>query len=85
MLVSVSGRLPTERGDVRVSWHRGADRFWLMLDLPVNVQAQVCLPKLGRLDATVCIDEVEVTGVVDGHYVVMDDIGSGTHTFERAC
>jgi alpha-L-rhamnosidase len=84
-LASFSGRFPTERGDVQVSWQRGADRFWLMLDLPVNVQARVCLPKLDRLDAIVCVDEVEVTGVVDGNYVVVEDIGSGTHTLERAC
>jgi len=84
-LASASGRLPTERGDVRVSWQRGADRFRLTLDLPVNVQARVCLPKLDRLNASVCVDEVEGTGVVDGNYVVVDDIGSGTHTLERAC
>ncbi len=84
-LASVSGRLPTERGDVRVSWQRGAAQFRLTLDLPVNVHARVCLPKLYRLDATMCIDDVEKTGVVDGNYVVLDDIGSGTHTFERAC
>ena len=84
-LVSVSGRLPTERGDVQVSWQRGADRFRLTLDLPVNMQARVCLPKLDRLDAAVCVDGVEVIGVVEGNYVAVDDIGSGTHTFERSC
>jgi hypothetical protein len=56
-----------------------------MLGLPVNVQARVCLPKLDRWDATVCVDEVEMTGVVEGNYMVVDNIGSGTHTFERAC
>jgi alpha-L-rhamnosidase len=84
-LASAGGRLPTERGEVHVGWQRGADRFRLTLDLPVNVQAHVCLPKLDRWDTTMCVDGVEMTGVVEGNYVAVDNIGSGTHTFERAC
>jgi alpha-L-rhamnosidase len=83
-LASAGGRLPTERGEVHVGWQRGADRFRLTLDLPVNVQAHVCLPKLDRWDTTMCVDGVEMTGVVEGNYVAVDNIGSGTHTFERA-
>jgi alpha-L-rhamnosidase len=82
-LAGAGGRLPTERGDVQVSWARKADNFRLTLSLPVNVQARVFLPKLGGLDATVRVDGVAVTGVIEGNYIAVDDIGSGAHTFER--
>jgi alpha-L-rhamnosidase len=83
-LVRASGHLPTERGDIQVSWERRAGRFWLMVSLPVNVQAKVYLPKLDGSDPTVRVDKEDVAGVVEGNYVAVDGIGSGTHTFERA-
>jgi len=83
-LAGAGGRLPTERGDIRVSWERSAGRFRLTLSLPFNVQARVYLPKLGVLDATVQVDGEAVNGVVEGNYIAVEDIGSGAHTFERA-
>jgi alpha-L-rhamnosidase len=82
-LAGADGRLPTERGDIRVNWERSANRFQLTLELPFNVQARVYLPKSAGLDATVRIDGEVVNGVVEGNYIAVDDIGSGKHTFER--
>jgi alpha-L-rhamnosidase len=82
-LANAGGRVPTERGDIQVSWKREADHFQLALSLPVNMQARVCLPKLGGLDATVRVDGEVANGVVEGNYIAVDDIGSGAHTFER--
>jgi hypothetical protein len=82
-LAGAGGRVPTERGDILVGWERSAGRFGLTLSLPVNVEARVCLPNLGGLDATVRIDGVAATGLAEGSYIAVDDIGSGTHTFER--
>jgi alpha-L-rhamnosidase len=43
-LSHASGKVPTERGDIEVSWERGDGRFSLTLIVPTNIQATVYLP-----------------------------------------
>jgi alpha-L-rhamnosidase len=80
-LASASGKVPTDRGEIAVSWDRNDARFFMTLTLPVNVRARVCAPKADAAPM-VRVDGVSVTGVVEGNYLAVNDIGSGTHTFE---
>ncbi|MFC1781632.1 family 78 glycoside hydrolase catalytic domain [Planctomycetota bacterium] len=77
------GTLPTDRGDITVDWERNSDRFLMTLTTPDNITALVYVPKSGTMGATIKVDGVEITGVEEGNYVFVENIGSGIHTFER--
>ncbi len=83
-LSSVSGTLPTDRGDITVEWDRNNSRFLMTLTIPDNMQAKVYVPKCGTTGATIKVDGTQTTGTGEGKYVYVENIGSGTHTFERA-
>lgn len=82
-LPSARGTIPTDRGDIAVSWNRGADRYLMTVTLPANVSSFVYVPKGERGTRIVRVNGVNVTGVEDGSYLRVP-IGSGTHTLERA-
>jgi alpha-L-rhamnosidase len=82
-LRQASGTVPTDRGDIGVSWERIDGRFRMAVTLPVNVQARVYLPPCGHAGETVRVDAREAAGNVEGDYIAVDGIGSGVHTFER--
>lgn len=83
-LTGAAGTLPTDRGEVTVNWDRNESRFYMTLTIPDNMKAKVYVPKSGTTGAIVKVDGGNVTGVEEGNYVYVDNIGSGTHTFERA-
>ena len=82
-LASASGTVPTERGEISVHWEQGEGRYALTVSLPVNVRARVCVPGPGPTGSLLDVDGVRVSGGVDGRYVIVEEAGSGTHTFER--
>jgi alpha-L-rhamnosidase len=45
--------------------------------------AKVYVPKSGTAGATIKVDGVDITGTEEGNYIYIENIGSGTHTFER--
>ena len=57
--------------------------FTLHIPLPANTWAKVYLPKLDIDDALVWVDGDLQTGVLEGNYVYLDDVGSGAHEFIR--
>jgi alpha-L-rhamnosidase len=77
------GTLPTDRGDITINWSRDDARFLMTLTAPDNVTAKVYVPKSGTAGPAIRVDGVGVTAVEEGNYVYVDNIGSGTHTFER--
>jgi alpha-L-rhamnosidase len=81
-VISASGRLPTDRGDIFVSWKRHNGRFAMTISLPANVQARVCLLWGDASGTAVLMDGVEACGIVEGDYLVVENVSSGTHTFE---
>lgn len=83
-LASAQGMLPTDRGDVTVEWSRTDSRYRLTLTTPDNMTARVYVPKGDTAGATVKVGGVDVAGVEEGRYICVENIGSGTHTFERA-
>jgi alpha-L-rhamnosidase len=82
-LASAAGKAPTDCGDIVVSWERQDGRFAMRITLPANVQARVCVPGGSEPGTAVLVDGVATNGRADGRYLVIEDVGSGTHTFER--
>ena len=82
-LISAKGTLPSDRGDITVNWNRNDSRFVMTLTIPDNMTAKVYIPKSGTAGAAIKVDGVDVTGTEEGNYVYVENIGSGTHTFER--
>ncbi len=83
-LVRAEGTLPTDRGDITVDWNRTDTRFLLTLTTPDNVTATVYVPKGGTSGTRVKVDGVHIAGIEEGDYIYIENVGSGTHTFERA-
>jgi alpha-L-rhamnosidase len=79
-----SGILPTDRGDIAVSWERIDTIFSMTLNLPDNVKAEVYIPKSGTSGTAVKVNGVDTIGTEEGNYICVGEIGSGTYTFERA-
>jgi uncharacterized protein YraI len=83
-----AGRLPTPHGPLGVSWRAGADAFALTVAAPRGTRGEIAVPTGGRT-VTVRVDgRTAWTGTrakayrarsEDG-YVVLSDVGSGTHT-----
>ncbi|WP_433185882.1 family 78 glycoside hydrolase catalytic domain [Actinoallomurus sp. CA-150999] len=75
-LTSASGTVPTQRGDVRVSWHKTGGRMTLSVDVPVNVKAEIDLPTTGQVEVK---GDATYAGRRDGGTVY--EAGSGRVTF----
>ena len=43
-LASASGTIPTDRGDITVSWERSGTNYTLTATLPANTTADIALP-----------------------------------------
>ncbi|MCO5997271.1 family 78 glycoside hydrolase catalytic domain [Actinoallomurus rhizosphaericola] len=75
-LTAASGTVPTQRGDVHVSWHRSGDKITVYVDVPVNVTAEIDLPTTGTVKVK---GEADYVGRQNGRTVY--ETGSGSHTF----
>ena len=82
-LTHVKGKLPSDRGDILIEWNRSDDRFELILTLPDNMKAMVCLPKGTTSNSDVQVDGMNVKGLIKGDYIQLDTLSSGTHRFKR--
>ena len=80
-LASAEIKLPTIRGDVLVSFvnHPG-DSFRLDIDIPANTTAEVHLPFLHRKQ-TLLMDGQPIPYKRDGSFSVIENVGSGKHSF----
>ena len=74
-------RHPTIKGPVSVAFHDRDDRFEMTLEVPVNTRADVYVPRRGEDDRPVLVNGEPRRGAVEGPFVVLRDIGSGTHRF----
>ncbi len=81
-LASAAGTVPTDRGDISVEWDRNDTRFMMTLTIPDNMTAKVYVPMSAVPEAVIKVDGANVTGTEEGNYLYVDNIGSGTHTFE---
>jgi alpha-L-rhamnosidase len=83
-LKNAEGLFPTDKGDIKLGWTRESNRFIMNVTLPDNVKARVLLPKSGTNGNVVKVDGKDVTATESGQYLVLENVGSGTHRFERA-
>ncbi|MBN2132323.1 MAG: family 78 glycoside hydrolase catalytic domain [Sedimentisphaerales bacterium] len=76
--------LPTVRGTIHADFRseKGLS-FALNVRLPANVEAVVFLPRLGGDSPDVMMDGKRTAGTIEGKSVVLDNVGSGDHRFER--
>jgi hypothetical protein len=77
-------KLPTVRGALYIDFNQEkGSSFTLNLNIPANTIAKVCIPKFNSESSYVEIDGSERRGTVEGDFIVIDNIGSGSHTFIR--
>ncbi len=82
-LQSVSGRYPTDKGDIMVDWKKDVNIYTLNITIPDNITARVCIPGFGIKGTVVKVDGKPLNGKLEGAYIVFENIGSGKHTFIR--
>lgn len=82
-LTSVSGTVPTDKGDIKVTWERNRKNYQLTVQNPVNVTADVYIPKGNNPSVRVTVNGKPVEGKINGNYILFSGIGSGKHLFER--
>jgi len=76
--------LPTIRGTLHVHFEKVENEsFSLKVQIPSNTKAKVYIPKLGIDNSIVMMDGVPREGIMEKNFVVLDNIGSGEHQFER--
>jgi hypothetical protein len=83
-LTRASLDLPTIRGTVHADFTAAGGSFELNLTLPANTRARVLVPSLGGADDIVTVDGAEVSAQAEGDFLVVENVGSGSHTFVRA-
>ncbi len=81
-LDSASIMMPTIRGPVSVFFRNSPEqRFYMEAGIPANASAMVFLP-LWRKKQVVKMDDQPVSYSTEGNFAVIDNVGSGIHTFE---
>lgn len=82
-LTNVSGTVPTDKGDIQVTWELKAKTFQLTLISPNNVTAEVYIPKGSSTSNEVTVDGKIITAKTTGNYLLIENVGSGKHIFEK--
>ena len=82
-LTNVSGTVPTDKGDIQVAWEMKSKTYQLTLNSPNNVTAEVYIPKGSSTSNEVTVDGKTVTAKPSGNYLLIENIGSGKHIFEK--
>lgn len=82
-LTHVSGIVPTDKGDIQVAWEIKSNSYQLTLNSPNNVTAEVYLPKGSSTSNEVSVDGKTLTAKSVGNYLLIENVGSGKHIFEK--
>lgn len=77
------GVYPTDKGDIIVDWNKNDKNYVLKITIPDNITAKVYVPKCGKNGSSLQHNQKETQGTEEGNYISLDNIGSGTHVFER--
>jgi alpha-L-rhamnosidase len=78
-LKAASGTIPTIRGPIKVSLRNEPDLFELKVDIPVTMTAKVGLPQKNRRSMTLLVDGKKANAELQGGYLFVNEIGSGSH------
>ena len=77
--------IPTKRGNIHVDFKSfDDDSFIINICIPANTTAKIYVPKYGFDNPFVTVDDTVQKGKIEGDFIVMDNIGSGKHKFERS-
>ncbi len=82
-LTNASGSIPTDKGDIEVAWNRDSKNYRLTLTAPANVTAAVYIPKGNSTSNSIKLDGKRVTAKEAGNFLLLENVGSGRHVFER--
>ncbi|MFT4143958.1 MAG: family 78 glycoside hydrolase catalytic domain [Mobilitalea sp.] len=82
-LTNASLTLPTIRGQVQVSVTKSSSLYTIGVNIPANTKAKVYVRKYNTAGSVVKVDGVDQTGTEEGDFIVFDNVGSGSHTFQR--
>jgi alpha-L-rhamnosidase len=74
---------PTIKGPIGVTFLEQDGAFHMTVSVPVNTRANVYVPRMGADHAEVHVNGEAQQGRVDGGFVLIENVGSGTHTFVR--
>jgi alpha-L-rhamnosidase len=83
-LTSANLTLPTIRGQVQVNVTKTASLYTIAINIPANTKAKVYVRKCNTTGTTVNVDGVNQNGTEEGDFITFDNVGSGSHTFQRA-
>lgn len=82
-LTYAKGRIATDRGPLAVDWRRKDGSIRMTLEIPVNVVAQVSLPR-GKSDRPiVLLDGDPAPHTIENDRIVISGVGSGSHSILR--
>ena len=73
------GAITTDRGLIKVDWNRSPEQYTMKVEIPVNVDAIVALPKGVAENPTVYLDEKQIKAEDDGDFLTIKNVGSGEH------
>ena len=78
--------VPTIKGKVSVKVFWSEDTYNIEINIPANTTAKVFIRKMESKGTEVEVDGEIVNGILDedNKNIVIDNVGSGFHTFRRA-
>ncbi len=74
---------PTIKGAIGVEFIDHGESFHMTVFSPVNTRADVYVPRLGHDHAEVMVNGEPREGRLEGDFVIIERVGSGTHVFVR--
>ncbi len=74
---------PTIKGTIAVAFIQADDAIDMTVTVPANTRARIYVPRLGKDHPTVEINGEYQDGILDGDFVIIEDVGSGTYRFVR--
>ncbi len=77
---------PTIKGTVSVSVFQNSKTYSVEINIPANTSAKVFIKKMKSEGNELEVDGIIVNGNLDmhGEFIVIDNVGSGFHTFKRS-
>jgi len=82
-LATASLKMPTVKGEVGVTIENRNSSYKLTVKVPANTTAKVCVPALNNSDNIVQFDNSSIVGKREGKFIIIDNVGSGEHSFVR--
>lgn len=85
-LESASIKTPSIRGSIEVQCKQNTtdNSFGMTVTIPANTSAKVYIPSNKSIPDFLTQDGKVITGVLENGFIVVDNVGSGTHTFSTA-